>query len=173
LPPLAVLLARPHTVGRFRLAAWGRYSEGNQLAVAAGLQNSPALRHGAIYLFGYVAELVLKAAYFRLRPANVHGTIVVTDMHNARNRATSQFHVRWPGANLHYLPGWAGLLTQERHAAGQPYDQSFATALFAHVNRLALLWAESIRYYYSRPSLAEVGNAHAAARWLVSQLPRL
>jgi hypothetical protein len=117
--------------------------------------------------------MVLKAAYFRLRPANAQGTFDVPAMHNARNRATSHFHVHWPGTNLHYLPGWAGLLTRERQTASQPYTPPFATTLTAHVNRLALLWAESIRYYYSRPSLAEVGNAHAAARWVVSHLPHL
>jgi hypothetical protein len=172
-PRSAVLLARPHTIGRFRLAAWSRYREGNQLAIAAAHQNSPAWRHGAIYLFGYVVEIVLKAAYFRLRPANAHGTIGLPDLHNARNRASSHFHVHWPGTNLHYLPGWAGLLIQERYSVGRPYAQPFAGALRAHVSRMALLWAESIRYYYSRPSLAEVGTAHAAARWLISHLPRL
>ena len=173
MPRAATLAARPHTVGRFRLAAWGRYREGNQLAIAAGQQNNPALRHGAIYLFGYVAELVLKAAYFRLRPANALGTIAIPDMHNARNRATSHFHVHWPGTNLHFLPGWANLLVHERHLLGQPYAPPFATSLVAQVNRLTLLWTESIRYYYSRPVLAEVGVAHTAARWLVSHLPHL
>ena len=88
MPFAATLLARPHTVGRFRLAAWGRYCEANELAFAALRQNDPALRHGAIYLFGYVAEMALKAAYFRLRPSmNGAGEIRVSDMHDARKRA--------------------------------------------------------------------------------------
>ena len=87
MPTAATLFARPHTVGRFRLAAWGRYREANQLAIAAGLQNTPALRHGAIYLFGYVAEMVLKAAYFRLRPpVNGLGMIDVAEMRKAQER---------------------------------------------------------------------------------------
>ena len=174
MPFAAALRARPHTVGRFRLAAWGRYREAKELALAAIQQNDPALRHGAIYLFGYVAEMVLKAAYFRLCPtADPSGEIGVSDMHAARTRATNHFGVLWPGTNLHYLPGWVHLLTLERQAAGRPYPQQFAIAVQSNTSDIALLWQEVIRYYDSSPSLAEIGAAHASARWLITQFPLL
>lgn len=172
MPTAQVLTTRPHSVGRFRLAAWARFREADQLALAAFRLNNPALRLGAIYLYGYVAELVLKSAYFRCRSANANGTFSIGDLNNARNRATQHFHINWHG-NLHSLQGWSSLLIHERAAAGQPYTAQFSAALTTHVSTLMLLWRESIRYYYSRPRLSESSRAHAAARWLLASLPRL
>ena len=50
---------RPDSIREFRAAARQRFDDGLSLAAAGR-------RTGAIYLFGYTAEMILKAAYFSL-----------------------------------------------------------------------------------------------------------
>lgn len=167
MPFVQAVIARPHTVGRFRAAAWARFHEANRLAVDADLFERDGLRHGAVYLFGYVAEMLLKAAYFRLRPAGANGTITFAHLQAARSRAI-QLQLHWPG-NLHSLVGWRNLLARERLVMGAPFPQTFEIELFAQTTRLALLWSESMRYYHTKPTRVEIHDAHEAARWLLTR----
>jgi hypothetical protein len=58
--PLIARIPTDHTIREFRAAAGLRYREGQRLALTGN-------RLTAIYLWGYAAEMLLKAAYFRLR----------------------------------------------------------------------------------------------------------
>ena len=57
--PLIARVTADHSIREFRNAAWRRYQEARRLAINGD-------RLAAIYLWGYAAEMLLKAAYFRL-----------------------------------------------------------------------------------------------------------
>jgi HEPN domain-containing protein len=69
MPLVQRIHSRPHTIAEFRRAATLRYREAVRLAVAGD-------RLAAIYLSGYAAEMLLKAAYFRLTGKKLHDPFI-------------------------------------------------------------------------------------------------
>src|SRR5437660_8473472 len=119
-------LGRHHSVLAFRAAAGARHREAIRLAVSGH-------RLGAIYLYGYVAEMLLKAAYFRLRGWGPHTPITHSDMTAARSRAITAYHLAWLD-RLHDLTGWARLLAQGRRVLGRPFPRTLRNQFQARVN---------------------------------------
>src|SRR5438128_990093 len=152
---------RPHSVTSFRLAASARYQEAYVLATHEH-------RLAAIYLWGYCAEMLLKAAYFRLQGWHLDQPISLSDLQQAKYYSTHALLFAWPG-NLHYLPGWKNLLAEERRRQGKRYSRSFERSLHAHVKRLALHWSEALRYYEVQPFQGEVNTCRQAVEWLIGQ----
>lgn len=113
--PLIARIAQDHTVREFRAAAGLRYREAQRLAVAGD-------RLAAIYLWGYAAEMLLKAAYFRLRGWLPTQPITMTDIRDARNYAITTLQIAWPQPNLHDLSRWRALLVEERKHQLLPYS---------------------------------------------------
>src|SRR5262249_46893628 len=131
-------------------------------------------RLAAVYLAGYVAEMILKAAYFRLRGWSPTAPIRMADLRNAVNHAVTVRGVTFapPGRrcpDLHHLPGWRDLLIAERSHHGPAYLPRFRRALVARVSALALNWSPELRYHSNRPHRAEVRVSLEAADWLRSQ----
>jgi hypothetical protein len=156
--PLAQRLAnRPHTVRTFRAAAGARYRDGLTLAGAG----RPL---GAVYLFGYAAEMLLKAAYFRLRGWGP-GAITYRDLADARARALGTHGVVWPG-RLHDLGGWSRLLVAERAFLGRPLPARLGRQAVARVALIYRHWRETLRYYDAEPYAGEVVRTRAAVAWL-------
>ena len=156
---------RRHTVVALRAAAGARYREASQLEVAGR-------RLAAIYLFGYAAEMLLKAAYFRLAGWLPTVQITVGHMNAAKTQATGTYGLSWPG-NLHDLPGWSRLLIHERGVRGAAFPFAFRNQLQARVNRIYLNWRESLRYHDMTPYAGEVIGVRTAVNWLLAQYPRL
>jgi len=99
---------RPDSIREFRAAARQRYDDALALATSGH-------RTGAIYLWGYSAEMTLKAAYFSL--VGLAETDVITwqgHLQPAINRGQGM-GVPWPrpGAG-HNVSAWAELLVAER-----------------------------------------------------------
>ncbi|MCI0681633.1 MAG: hypothetical protein L0Y71_05985 [Gemmataceae bacterium] len=160
--PLAQRIqGRAHSIQNLRLSALARFREGRLLVI-----NDRRL--AGIYLWGYCVEMLLKAAYFRLKGWSPIQTITVDDMRQAKQHATQLLKCAWPG-NLHYLPGWKDLLTEERQRVGTPFARSFSRSLNAQVSRLALHWSETLRYHDLRPFRGEVRVCEQATTWLVGQ----
>src|SRR5438105_6456634 len=111
--PLIARLSPHHTIREFRAAAGLRFREGRRLALAGD-------RLAAIYLWGYTAEMLLKAAYFRLRGWLPSQPITMIDIRNARQYAMTTLHLAWP-QNLHDLSRWRELLVEERKHQLLPY----------------------------------------------------
>src|SRR5437899_1926081 len=99
--PLLNRLPSNHTIREFRIAAALRYREATHLATAGD-------RLAAIYLCGYAAEMLLKAAYFRLLGKSPVEAITLHDIQDAKQYATTFLGVSWIG-NLHSLPSWGDL----------------------------------------------------------------
>src|ERR1041384_7722171 len=100
---------KPHTIRTFRAAAMARLVESQ---IMAGQEN----RLASIYLLGYAAEMLLKAAYFRLAGYSLNQAITVPEMYAAKDYAVKILKCPWAGNNLHDLRGWQTLLTEERKA---------------------------------------------------------
>lgn len=142
------------------MAAGMRFREASRLAIGGD-------RLAAIYLAGYAAEMLLKAAYFRLVGWDPTDSIDLADMQNARKYATTTLGSVWPG-NLHDLTGWAALLVTERRKRRVEYLMPFARSLNARVKRVYLNWREVLRYHSNRPYEGEVTVVLQAVHWLLA-----
>ncbi len=160
--PLLARIPADHTIRDFRAAAGLRYREGRRAALAGD-------RLVAIYLWGYVAEMLLKAAYFRLRGWLPTQPITLTDIRDARSYAITTLHLAWPQPNLHDLSRWRELLVEERRHQAASYPASFARSLGARVARIYLNWREHLRYRTNRPYAGEVHTTLDSVTWLLGQ----
>jgi len=156
----------PDSVGEFELAVRQRDHDARSLAAAGR-------RTAAIYLWGYAAEMVLKAAYYR-RIGHLPGQpITATDLRLARTAAVG-LGITWPG-NLHHLANWAQLLVLTRATIpGWAYPQpGFGNDVVAQVRRLHRHWVETLRYHKNVAYPHEVEQAQAGTDWLLLHYPQL
>src|SRR5204863_9101988 len=124
-------------------------------------------RTAAIYLWGYTAEMLLKAAYFSLfglaedDRITVHGHIqpAIT-----RGR-DDPLRIAWPNQGaVHNVRAWAELLVGVRALApGTAYDGAFAAQVQGCGQRIGQLWRETLRYHKNRAYLYEVRQVREAA----------
>jgi hypothetical protein len=163
--PLIARIAPHHTIRDFRAAARLRYDEGRRLALGGD-------RLAAIYLWGYAAEMLLKAAYFRLVGWLPAQAITLHDLHDAKNYAVHHLGLHWPTI-LHDLSRWHELLVEERRLRLLPYAAAFARSLQARVRHIYLNWREHLRYRTNHPYRGEVGRVFQAVQWLLGQYRHL
>lgn len=152
---------QPDSILEFRLAARERLADG-RAAAAAGR------RTAAVYLFGYAAEMTLKAGYFNaigFPPAQV---ITAGNLRGAAASAPS-FGFLWTG-NLHSLSSWSELLVRTRgRTPGLSYpDPRFGDAVLRQVRPLEGTWAETLRYHRNVAYAHEVDLLEQAAGWLLA-----
>jgi hypothetical protein len=151
-------LSAKETTRRFRAAATLRYREACCLAT-----NEERL--GALYLTGYAAEMVLKAAYFRLIGKGPDDPIASIDRDRARN--TGKRLGIPPARNFHDLRWWLDLLIQSKGISTRPFVPKFAHELASRIQYIDQNWNESLRYRTNRPRENEMQGALDAAKWLL------
>jgi len=154
---------QPDSIREFRASAHTRYHDGLRLAL-------DGRRTGAIYLWGYTAEMVLKASYFstigiaenqpltwgaHIRPAIITGR--------------QQFQILWPNEGQgHNVRAWAELLVAARALApAGAYPQDFGLQIQRCGQRIGQLWRETLRYHKNRAYLHEMTQVREAAEWLL------
>lgn len=100
----------------------------------------------AIYLWGYVAEMTVKAAYFAVVGFADTQHITLPDLHAARLSAP-HFGVA-PFGNLHDIRAWAELLVATRASLpGHGYAiPGFGNTVVSVARRVHGLWRETLRY---------------------------
>lgn len=160
--PLIGRLPVHHSIREFRAAAGQRYHEARRL-VFGGDE-----RHRLVATSGYALEMLLKAAYFRLRGRSDADPIAIGDLHGAKSYAQSTLGMIWPG-NLHDVSAWAQLLIEERRFQHQPYPALFARRLNSRVRRVHANWRETLRYRSNRPYVGEVDAVLQCVRWVLGQ----
>ena len=138
-------------------AAEERFLDG--LALASGTENRTT---GAIYLFGYTAEMLLKVAYFRFTNVPRHENL--RGRRGALDKA--QNHAAWHGRNLHDLVGWMNLLLDERAAQNRALDIPTAGLLQLHVRVLDGHWREVLRYKQTPATITEMDEVYTSVDWL-------
>ncbi len=118
----------------FEAAAENKYEAGFNLMA------SPQSGDG-VYLMGYVAELLLKSAYFRLRGFSSQQNIEMSDLRDAVQR----HHLSLPSDRFHDLERWGQLVLRERVLAYLT-NPSMEHDLQATVTRLNTNWSVKMRY---------------------------
>src|SRR5438105_9517147 len=155
---------RPDSIREFRASARQRYHDGLALS---GRGN----RTAAIYLWGYAAEMTLKAAYFSLFGLADDDVITVPGhIQPAINRGrAAPLAIAWPNQGAgHNVRAWAELLVGVRALApATAYGPAFATQVQGCGQRLGQLWRETLRYHKNRAYLYEVRQVREAAEWLL------
>src|SRR5947209_17216833 len=154
---------QPESIREFRASAQKRFDEGLALA-------GQGRRTGAIYLWGYAAEMTLKAAHFRftgLAETDVitwHGHILPA-IHLGR----VNYGIAWPTQGQgHNVRAWAELLVLERAATpGAAYGQQFGQDVQACGQGIGQLWRETLRYHKNVAYSYEVSQVRDAAEWLL------
>ncbi len=153
---------QPDSIREFRAAARVRYYDAMALAAAGR-------RTAAIYVWGYTAEMILKAAYFsfvghphsapitwpgHLRPAIIKG------------RAMG---IAWPDRGAgHNVRAWAEFLIGTRAAnPGTAYSAAFALDVQRQGQRVGRMWTETLRYHKNTAYRYEVAQLREAAEWFL------
>jgi len=164
--PMIPLLARRigfDTISKFEAAAIRRFQEGKALQERGQLI-------GAVYLYGYVAEARMQAAYYRLisfRP----NTEITPDrrrliLHAARQKGLI-------GGAPHDVAGLADLLIFTRKDRRTGYPRALKDDIIRHARGLYARWRPALRYRAIIPALAEVSVVYAAAEWFEENYNRL
>lgn len=153
---------RPESTREFRLAARQRFDDGLVLA-------SAGQRTGAVYLWGYTAEMTLKSAYFSL--IGLAETDSVTWRGHLlpaidRGRAMG---IAWPTTGQgHNVRAWSELLIADRAtAADTAYAMPFAFEVQRRGQRIERLWRETLLYHRNLPYTYELAQVREAAEWLL------
>ena len=160
------LLARcqPDSIREFRVAARRRYDDG---LVAAGGGRGLA----AIYLWGYAAEMTLKAAYFSAVSIGETTRIEMSAHINPAINLGRALAIPWPtGGQGHNIRAWAELRVLERATHPDPaiaYTAAFGRAVQANGQRISQLWNETLRYHKNVPYTFEIRQIREAAEWLL------
>ena len=159
-PSLSLLtrISRHDTWPELERAALARYWDGFVLAGASDHRGT-----GAIYLFGYAIEMLLKTAYYRLR--GIAGqTDLEPELRNVRQRAEA-LGFRWRG-NYHNLDSWVRLLIEQRRTAGGALDPVTAGQLRRHVSLITSHWSEVLRYKDTAADETDVQEVFDSVEWI-------
>ncbi len=151
-------------IREFDLAATERYVDAMALAQAGR-------RTGAVYLYGYVVEMLLKVAYFRVLGFGDADPINRSAMQAAvgESPASTARVLGLNGTrNLHNIDAWSELLVTFRRAKGLLYpDPGVSHLLITNVSRVGELWAETVRYHKNTAYGHELARVENACQWLV------
>jgi hypothetical protein len=158
------LLARlptPETWPEIEQAAEERFWDGYALAT-----HTDRRELGAVYLFGYVIEMLLKTAFYR-----VHGTPPYSDI--GRDRRGARTGVGYRPRNDHDLSYWMHVLERARVVAGRPLDAALVGAMALNIAVASVHWRESLRYRAVVPAEQEVRELVSAVEWIRDHYSRL
>jgi hypothetical protein len=154
------IVGYPETVQEQELAAQERFLEALEL-LTAGYPD------GAVYLFGYVAEMLLKNAYFLLtgaRPADLVGPRLAP----ARNAADRFNRLRGIShEHYHSIRFWSYLLVETRRFQGRLLPQEVETRLCQRTRRLYQNWTIEMRYRRGVVRQREAQSVCEDATWLL------
>jgi hypothetical protein len=155
-------------IREFRSAARQRFDDAMTMA-------GQGRRTGAVYLWGYVAEMVLKAAYFSL--IGVPETQALswqTDLRPAIHRGRG-LGIAWPRhGEGHNVRAWAELLVAVRALSpATAFAMPFALAVQRRGQRIEQLWRETLRYRKNFAYPFEMRDVREAAEWFLVNSPTL
>jgi hypothetical protein len=162
MPTPLLYRCRPHSVAEFRAAALQRYADAEALF-------RQVHRTGSVYLFGYAAEMIVKAAWFAAFGFHADQTITKADILTAVKLAPAM-GVTPPLSNAHDIRGWGQSLFQLRASLpGAEYlDASIGTGLLTHSAQVYAVWRETLRYHKNTAYPHEVRGIRTAVEWLVT-----
>ncbi|MCI0701842.1 MAG: hypothetical protein L0241_12230 [Planctomycetia bacterium] len=152
-------------IREFDLAATERYADAAAIVTARR-------RTAAIYLYGYVVEMLLKAAYFRLVGYGDADPIDVVALRAAVGESSASMSrtLGLPGTrNFHDLSAWVNLIVAYRASRSLVYAEAgFGMTLTAQVTVIDDRWTETIRYHKNTAYQHELDRVAGSCEWLVN-----
>lgn len=150
------LLEPAETCATLESAAWERYWDGFDLATSS----ADGRYTGALYLLGYVVEIILKIGFFHTVETPPGARVQLNDITN---------HPAWTrrNRNLHDIAALARVLIAERAARGKAYDPVFAGVLDRHVQTLVAHWREVVRYRHTPVLETEFAEVFQSTEWML------
>ncbi len=153
----------PDTIYRFERSAPLRLEEGDLLS-----KSSPLI---AIYLYGYAAEMLLKAAYFK------HLRFRALDEidRDTRNRAMALARSNGKmNRDPHDIPGWARFLVWDKATLHTPaYEPKFEGRIVTNALLIYENWRPQMRYRNHSADASTVARVREAALWMVDNFKRM
>jgi hypothetical protein len=137
----------PGTRSEMEDAARERFWDG--IALACNEQRET----GAVYQWGYVAEMLLKCACLRVRGIAGNANVVP--------------FLQSYGMKHHRLSDLLDDLRIARIMAARPFDPVLDGALRAHVDTLSQNWDVLLRYRSVRATETELSEVYASVDWLI------
>jgi hypothetical protein len=161
--PLLAKRIGPDSISKLEAAASRRYCEATVLRESGQLL-------GAAYLYGYVAECRLGAAYFRLVGYRPNTEITI----EARKRIlAAAIQAKLMSAAPHDIAGWAQLLIATRKRRGTGYPAGLRHEIIRKARALYARWRPNLRYRAIVPTLEEVAVVRESAEWFEEHYRRL
>jgi hypothetical protein len=166
MPPPSAALYGLDTIAEFERAARQRFDEGVSLA-SAGFYG------GAIYLHGYVVEMLLKAAAYKL--LGLEPTDLVEDQRAIVEEWIAEYVLgSKKKPRPHDLDAWAQwLIFYRRVILGSPYPSGFSLELGANKDVIEHFWIPSMRYRQLSLPATDAADVRAAAQWFLAEYPNL
>jgi hypothetical protein len=124
----------------------------------------------AAYLFGYVVEMRLTAACFRVLDFDLERRIDRIDRQTVE-RDARRLHLM--SREPHDLAGWGRYLVYLRQRESRGYPRPFATDLISAVEGAYDNWRPRLRYRSLTPSAGQLAYVHDAAIWLSEHYTKL
>ena len=154
------------TILGFEAAAEEKYEDGFSLMA------SPSPGNG-VYLMGYVAEMLLKAAYFRFQGLPDADPLTFHHLKQARQDAKNLYGVTADDDHFHGVDFWGELVTQARRHKNLPLSLSVEQELDQRTKRLAQNWFVEMRYFSLKISLKDVEAVLDDVVWIKSHYEEL
>jgi hypothetical protein len=152
------LEAELQTIQQMELAATDRYWEGR------ALMTTPGREGGGVYLLGYVAEMLLKTAYFRFDGAGQRD-LVRPRLVPARNKC-GVLNISLDYESYHSLHFWKELLVRFRHYRRCRLGVDLETQLNWRIRRLYRTWWVGMRYLADQAEPGDVTDVFDDVTWL-------
>jgi hypothetical protein len=159
-----ILKIGPDTRSRLGRAAFRRFLEADCLIEA---------KHHltAIYLFGYVAEMVIGAAYCKNLRYGVNDPIDPSRL-NTMLKAARQLSKAVDKS--HPIDGLARLLVNDKGALAPPaYDKKLGLRIIDRADLIGRHWSPKLRYRAIDASWEVVSEVREAAEWFLKNSERL
>ncbi len=125
----------------------------------------------ALYFYGYVTEIVLGTAYFRMLGYHAKDPISPKDLKRALLLAASRSYM---SDKSHPVDGWASLLIEER---ARLYPPPYEKKLERRLKDCSLLirdnWSPKLRYRAIDIGADQVMPVRESARWLLENSRKL
>jgi len=161
----ARLLRSAETLGELETVRHERFEDGVKLATCGH-------RTASAYLLGYVAEMTLKCAFFRLWGYADTEPIGVQNLRTA-DVLSRGFGVDKPPESFHSPIYWAQAVDGLRNEFGRPLDLYTSRELNARAECVWSCWVVSMRYRLNRLTEGEFRRLYEATEWIRTQYDRL
>lgn len=159
----------PETTESFLQAARSRFAEGTSLLNAGHTS-------GAVYLFGYVGELTVKAIAYRHFSYGPRDPIKSGSERKSDRKAIEQLikDETFAPVGAHDILKWAKWVVLKKGSlTGVPYPHLYGFEIENRANFIDTQWTSSLRYHALPIPFTTALEVQATARWFLTEEPNM